>query len=74
MNVTAYLLKEINNAPKLIPQASPPENLSQRLITDGLPKEYIDSYVNNKIARLMQLAQSNIMRAEQLTAQAKIIP
>lgn len=74
MDVTAYLLTEINNAPKLVPQVSPPENLSQRLITDGLPKEYIDSYVNLKRAKLMQLAQSNKMRAQQLTAQAKTNP
>ena len=74
MTSQPVLLKNQNNKPVLVELPVESENLSQRLIQDSKPKEYIDFYVQDKIARLMQISQSNIRLAQQITAQANTNP
>jgi hypothetical protein len=69
-----HLYKNVNNKPVRIELPPQTENLSQKLIQEGRPKEYIDFYVNDKIARLMQIRESNIRLQEQITAQANTNP
>ena len=74
MTSQALLYKNVNNKPVRIELPPQTENLSQKLIQEGRPKEYIDFYVNDKIARLMQIRESNIRLQEQITAQANTNP